>query len=89
MRRFNTASLCVPEQNYKDARRQDRKEADGAFKYNVVKDGCFDMELCPRCFAQHYRQVFNRDDAEFRERRGWLVFLNASDKRGRFLLGSN
>jgi hypothetical protein len=60
----------------KDARRQDRKEVNGVFKYDVVKDGHFNMELCLCRFAQHYRQVFNKNDAEFLERQGRLVFLS-------------
>jgi hypothetical protein len=60
----------------KDARRRDRKTIDGVFKYEVVKDGRFDMELCLRRFAKHYRQIFNRNDAAFLDRQGRLVFLS-------------
>ncbi|MDR2394296.1 MAG: AAA-like domain-containing protein [Treponema sp.] len=60
----------------KDARRQDNKEVKGVFKYDVVKEGRFDMELCLRRFAKHYRQIFTRKDAAFLERHGRLVFLS-------------
>jgi hypothetical protein len=60
----------------KDARRHDKKRINGVFKYDVVKDGRFDMELCLRRFARHFRQVFGKDDAAFLERQGRLVFLS-------------
>ncbi|MDR1444907.1 MAG: AAA-like domain-containing protein [Treponema sp.] len=60
----------------KDGRRQDRKAVNGVFKYDVVKDGRFDMELCLRRFALHFRQVFGKEDAAFLERQGRLVFLS-------------
>jgi hypothetical protein len=60
----------------KDARRQDKKEVNGVFKYDVVKDGRFDMELCLRRFAKHYRRIFTKKDAAFLEREGRLVFLS-------------
>jgi hypothetical protein len=60
----------------KDARRQDRKEVAGVFKDDVVKDGRFDMELCLRGFARHYRRIFTKKDAPFLERHGRLVFLS-------------
>jgi hypothetical protein len=60
----------------KDARRQDKKAVNGVFKYDVVKDGRFDMELCLRRFARHFRQIFNKKDADFLERQGRLVFLS-------------
>jgi hypothetical protein len=60
----------------RDARRHDRKAVGGVFKYDVVKDGRFDMELCLRRFARHYRQIFSKNDAAFLERQGRLVFLS-------------
>jgi hypothetical protein len=60
----------------KDARRHDRKAVGGVFKYDVVKDGRFDMELCLRRFAKHYRRIFTKNDAAFLERHGRLVFLS-------------
>jgi hypothetical protein len=60
----------------KDARRQDKKTVGGIFKYEVVKDGRFDMELCLRRFARHFRLIFGKDDAAFLERQGRLVFLS-------------
>jgi hypothetical protein len=60
----------------KDARRQDKKTVNGVFKYDVVKDGRFNMELCLRRFARHFRRIFGEDDAAFLERQGRLVFLS-------------
>jgi hypothetical protein len=60
----------------KDYRRKDRKEVNGVLKYDVVKDGRFDMELCLTRFAQHYRKIFTEKDASFLERHGRLVFLS-------------
>jgi hypothetical protein len=60
----------------KDARSRDKKTVNGVFKYDVVKDGRFDMELCLCRFAKHFRQVFGKDDAAFLERQGRLAFLS-------------
>jgi hypothetical protein len=34
-----------------------KKEVNGVFKFDVVKDGHFNMELCLTRFAQHYRKI--------------------------------
>jgi hypothetical protein len=61
---------------FKEWEKDDRKQVNGVFKYDVVKDGRFDMEKCLRRFAKHFRQIFNREDAAFLERQGRLVFLS-------------
>jgi len=48
----------------------------GITKYEVLKDGGFDMELCLRRFAQHYGEIFSGRDIEFLERHGRLLFLS-------------
>jgi hypothetical protein len=52
------------------------KEVNGVLKFDVVKDGHFNMELCLTRFAQHYRKIFNKNDAAFLERQGRLIFLS-------------
>ena len=42
----------------------------------VVRDGVFDMELCLRRFAEHYRELFALEDLTFLERHGRLLFLS-------------
>jgi hypothetical protein len=39
-------------------------------------DGRFDMELCLRKFAKHYRDLFNESDLAFLERQGKMLFLS-------------
>jgi hypothetical protein len=53
-----------------------KKEINGVLKFDVVKDGRFNMELCLTRFAQHYRKLFNRNDVAFLERQGRLIFLS-------------
>jgi hypothetical protein len=53
-----------------------KKEVNGVLKFDVVKDGRFNMELCLIRFAQHYRKIFNKNDAAFLERQGRLLFLS-------------
>jgi hypothetical protein len=55
---------------------QSKKEVNGVLKFDVAKNGRFNMELCLVRFAQHYRRIFNRNDASFLERQGRLVFLS-------------
>jgi hypothetical protein len=43
---------------------------------DVVHDGKFDMELCLRKFAEHYREIYTEKDAPFLERQGRLLFLS-------------
>jgi hypothetical protein len=61
---------------FKDWEKNGERKVNGVFKYDVVRDGRFDMELCLRRFAKHFRQVFGKDDAAFLERQGRLVFLS-------------
>jgi hypothetical protein len=61
---------------FKESETEGRKQIKGIFRYDVVKEGRFDMELCLRRFAKHYRQIFNKKDAAFLERHGRLVFLS-------------
>lgn len=51
----------------KDAR-EGKKRISGVLKQDVARDGRFDMELCLRKFARHYRELFNEDDLAFLER---------------------
>jgi hypothetical protein len=55
---------------------RNKKEINGVLKFDVVKDGRFNMELCLTRFAQHYRRIFNKNDAVFLERQGRLIFLS-------------
>jgi hypothetical protein len=55
---------------------RNKKEVNGVLKFDVIKDGRFDMELCLVRFAQHYRKTFNIKDAVFLERQGRLIFLS-------------
>ena len=48
----------------------------GVLYQDVVKDGVFDMELCLRKFAEHYKEIFIKDDTSFLERHGRLLFLS-------------
>jgi hypothetical protein len=59
----------------KDAR-EGKKRVTGILKQDVVKDGRFDMELCLRKFAKHYRELFSEDDLTFLERQGKMLFLS-------------
>ena len=42
----------------------------------VARGGVFDMELCLRKFAEHYREIFTEKDMPFLERHGRLLFLS-------------
>ncbi|GHU08690.1 hypothetical protein FACS1894151_05050 [Spirochaetia bacterium] len=60
----------------KDSHKRNQKRVNGVLKQDVIKaDGSFDMELCLRKFAAHYREIFNKNDEPFLERNGRLVFL--------------
>ena len=48
----------------------------GLVHSEIVRDGKFDMELCLRKFASHYRELYNEADKPFLERHGRLVFLS-------------
>jgi len=58
----------------KDSRK--RKQSDTTLQRDLVKDGRFDMELCLRKFADHYAEIFNKNDKKFLERHGRLIFLS-------------
>ena len=45
-------------------------------QHDITKTGRFDMELCLRKFAEHYAEIFNKNDIEFLERHGRLIFLS-------------
>ena len=42
---------------------------------DVVKNNKFDMETCLRKFAQHYFEMFRKEDVSFLERHGRMLFL--------------
>jgi hypothetical protein len=45
--------------------------------YNAVnKNGSFNMELCLRKFAEHYREIYSQKDLPFLERHGRLIFIS-------------
>jgi hypothetical protein len=60
----------------KDNREKKEKRVTGVLQRDIVKDGHFDMELCLRKFATHYRELFNENDIEFLERHGKMLFLS-------------
>jgi hypothetical protein len=60
----------------KDSREKKERRVTGILKQDVVKDGRFDMELCLRKFAKHYRELFNESDLAFLERQGKMLFLS-------------
>jgi hypothetical protein len=60
----------------KDNREGKTKRVTGVLKQDVVNGGRFDMELCLRKFAKHYRDIFNEDDLVFLERQGKMLFLS-------------
>ena len=60
----------------KDSREKKAKRVTGILKQDVVQDGRFDMELCLRKFARHYRDLFNESDLAFLERQGKMLFLS-------------
>ena len=53
-----------------------KKGIDGVLQYDVVRDGVFDMELCLRKFAEHYRELFTDRDVAFLESNGRMLFLS-------------
>ncbi len=55
------------------------KNITGVLYEDVVNEGSFNMELCLRKFAEHYREMFNpnnADDVAFLERHGRMLFLS-------------
>jgi hypothetical protein len=60
----------------KDSREQKGRRVTGVLKQDVARDGRFDMELCLRNFAKHYRALFSEQDITFLERHGKMLFLS-------------
>jgi hypothetical protein len=60
----------------KDALKHHNKSVSGVLRQDVVENGHFNMELCLRKFAEHYRQLFTEADIPFLERHGRLIFLS-------------
>jgi len=54
---------------------RDKKQITGALG-DILRNGSFDMELCLRKFAEHYAELYSREDIEFLERHGRLLFLS-------------
>jgi hypothetical protein len=48
----------------------------GVLERDIARGGVFDMELCMRKFADHYREIFNEGDLPFFERHGRLLFIS-------------
>jgi hypothetical protein len=44
-------------------------------KYDIVKNGVFDMELCLKKFSEYYNELYNQFDDKFLERECRLLFL--------------
>jgi hypothetical protein len=42
----------------------------------LIKNGKFNMELCLRKFAEHYREIYTEKDMPFLERHGRLIFIS-------------
>ena len=53
-----------------------KKEVTGVLDRDIVKGGVFDMELCMRKFAEHYKEIFSENDLPFFERHGRLLFIS-------------
>ena len=47
----------------------------GVIYQDVINGNTFDMEMCIRKFAEHYEEVYAREDEAFIERHGRLIFL--------------
>jgi hypothetical protein len=45
------------------------------FTNAIIKNNCFDMELCLTKFKQHYANIYREEDINFLERDGKLIFL--------------
>ena len=48
----------------------------GVLPQDVVRNDIFDMELCLREFATHYKEIFTEKDLPFLERHGRLLFIS-------------
>jgi hypothetical protein len=53
-----------------------KRPLNGVLKYDVVKDGRFDMELCLRKFSDYYAEIYSENKMKFLERHGRLLFLS-------------
>jgi hypothetical protein len=53
-----------------------KRPLNGVLKYDVVKDGHFDMELCLRKFSDYFAEIYSENDLKFLERHGRLLFLS-------------
>jgi hypothetical protein len=42
---------------------------------DIVENGKFDMELCLKKFGQHFYELYNKNDEEFLESNGRLLFI--------------
>jgi hypothetical protein len=60
----------------KDYLEHREKRINGVLRQDVIQNGRFNMELCLRKFAEHYRQLYSEADISFLERHGRLVFLS-------------
>jgi len=52
------------------------RRMNGVLQQDVVQHGRFDMELCLRKFAEHYKEIYSDNDLKFLERHGRLLFLS-------------
>ena len=52
------------------------KPVPGVLFRDVIKGNVFDMELCLKKFAEHYAEIYTREDMPFLERHGRLLFLS-------------
>jgi hypothetical protein len=64
--------FCTKDEN---VTRMDSSVSRG-LRHDVVRGGVFDMEMCLKKFAEHYRELFTEADAPFLERHGRLLFLS-------------
>jgi len=53
-----------------------RRTSNTLCRGDVIKNGSFDMELCLRKFSDHYAEIYSKNDLEFLERHGRLLFLS-------------
>jgi hypothetical protein len=61
----------------KDANIDRAKNAVSDSLYNTITaNGRFNMELCLRKFAEHYREIYSQNDLPFLERHGRLIFIS-------------
>jgi hypothetical protein len=61
----------------KDANIDRAKNAVSDSLYNMITaNGRFNMELCLRKFAGHYREIYSQRDLPFLERHGRLIFIS-------------